>query len=80
MEDSEGTVRQIGAFSEGINNLTVSLCVNGVCAVRSLFLWDGCEPLGSHSYVSEVLWVSCRDGGHKKTKWFRKVPTHHVVA
>uniref|UniRef100_A0A7M4EA47 PPFIA binding protein 1 n=1 Tax=Crocodylus porosus TaxID=8502 RepID=A0A7M4EA47_CROPO len=24
MEDSEGTVRQIGAFSEGINNLTVS--------------------------------------------------------
>ncbi|KAM5175156.1 liprin-beta-1 isoform 8-T8 [Callospermophilus lateralis] len=25
MEDSEGTVRQIGAFSEGINNLTVSL-------------------------------------------------------
>lgn len=22
MEDSEGTVRQIGAFSEGINNLT----------------------------------------------------------
>lgn len=23
MEDSEGTVRQIGAFSEGINNLTV---------------------------------------------------------
>uniref|UniRef100_A0A8C5SNT9 PPFIA binding protein 1 n=1 Tax=Laticauda laticaudata TaxID=8630 RepID=A0A8C5SNT9_LATLA len=27
MEDSEGTVRQIGAFSEGINNLTVSHCV-----------------------------------------------------
>ncbi|KFV59231.1 Liprin-beta-1, partial [Tyto alba] len=25
MEDSEGTVRQIGAFSEGINNLTVRL-------------------------------------------------------
>lgn len=25
MEDSEGTVRQIGAFSEGINNLTVSV-------------------------------------------------------
>lgn len=25
MEDSEGTVRQIGAFSEGIQNLTVSL-------------------------------------------------------
>lgn len=24
MEDSEGTVRQIGAFSEGIQNLTVS--------------------------------------------------------
>lgn len=23
MEDSEGTVREIGAFSEGINNLTV---------------------------------------------------------
>uniref|UniRef100_A0A8C3U369 PPFIA binding protein 1 n=1 Tax=Catharus ustulatus TaxID=91951 RepID=A0A8C3U369_CATUS len=30
MEDSEGTVRQIGAFSEGINNLTVSLCVGSV--------------------------------------------------
>lgn len=25
MEDSEGTVRQIGAFSEGIQNLTVRL-------------------------------------------------------
>ncbi|XP_041110963.1 liprin-beta-1-like isoform X1 [Polyodon spathula] len=25
MEDSEGTVRQIGAFSEGINNLTMSM-------------------------------------------------------
>ncbi|XP_069020983.1 liprin-beta-1-like [Embiotoca jacksoni] len=25
MEDSEGTVRQIGAFSEGINNLTSML-------------------------------------------------------
>lgn len=25
MEDSEGTVRQIGAFSEGIQNLTVSI-------------------------------------------------------
>ena len=28
MEDSEGTVRQIGAFSEGINNLTVRDCPN----------------------------------------------------
>lgn len=28
MEDSEGTVRQIGAFSEGINNLTVSCKTN----------------------------------------------------
>ena len=28
MEDSEGTVRQIGAFSEGINNLTVSCSKN----------------------------------------------------
>uniref|UniRef100_D3ZJW3 PPFIA binding protein 1 n=1 Tax=Rattus norvegicus TaxID=10116 RepID=D3ZJW3_RAT len=28
MEDSEGTVRQIGAFSEGINNLTVSVTVS----------------------------------------------------
>lgn len=27
MDDSEGTVRQIGAFSEGINNLTVSFCL-----------------------------------------------------
>lgn len=25
MEDSEGTVRQIGVFSEGIDNLTVSV-------------------------------------------------------
>lgn len=36
MEDSEGTVRQIGAFSEGINNLTVSVyseCVQRVCTV-----------------------------------------------
>lgn len=46
MEDSEGTVRQIGAFSEGINNLTVSL-KSGVCGIRSLFLQDGYKPLGS---------------------------------
>lgn len=26
--------------------------------------------------ASEVLWVFCRDRGHKKTKCFRKVPAH----
>uniref|UniRef100_A0A673LYH8 Liprin-beta-1-like n=1 Tax=Sinocyclocheilus rhinocerous TaxID=307959 RepID=A0A673LYH8_9TELE len=32
MEDSEGTVRQIGVFSEGINNLTVtSSCTSHLC-------------------------------------------------
>lgn len=32
MEDSEGTVKQIGVFSEEINNLTVS---NGHSSIRS---------------------------------------------
>uniref|UniRef100_A0A3B4DI05 SAM domain-containing protein n=1 Tax=Pygocentrus nattereri TaxID=42514 RepID=A0A3B4DI05_PYGNA len=31
MEDSEGTVRQIGAFSEGINNLTVRYQPHSLC-------------------------------------------------
>uniref|UniRef100_A0A8C3IMN3 PPFIA binding protein 1 n=1 Tax=Chrysemys picta bellii TaxID=8478 RepID=A0A8C3IMN3_CHRPI len=37
MEDSEGTVRQIGAFSEGINNLTVSLKILPVELKRPCF-------------------------------------------
>ena len=36
MEDSEGTVRQIGAFSEGINNLTVSCKTNFRCSKNKL--------------------------------------------
>ncbi|KAF4022689.1 hypothetical protein G4228_014899 [Cervus hanglu yarkandensis] len=36
MEDSEGTVRQIGAFSEGINNLTVSCKTNFKCSKNQL--------------------------------------------
>lgn len=36
MEDSEGTVRQIGAFSEGINNLTVSCKMNFTCSKNKL--------------------------------------------
>ncbi|KAM9684421.1 liprin-beta-1 isoform 3-T11 [Dama dama] len=36
MEDSEGTVRQIGAFSEGINNLTVSGKTNFKCSKNKL--------------------------------------------
>lgn len=41
MEDSEGTVRQIGAFSEEINNLTVRRqnCFDQViqkCSVKDL--------------------------------------------
>uniref|UniRef100_A0A8C2TV14 PPFIA binding protein 1 n=1 Tax=Coturnix japonica TaxID=93934 RepID=A0A8C2TV14_COTJA len=37
MEDSEGTVRQIGAFSEGINNLTVRL-KTVICRITILVL------------------------------------------
>lgn len=39
MEDSEGTVRQIGAFSEGIQNLTVRLrALNQIRRPTSLML------------------------------------------
>lgn len=41
MDDSEGTVRQIGAFSEGINNLTVSSC-RWQLGRHSLDLHAGC--------------------------------------
>lgn len=44
MEDSEGTVRQIGAFSEGINNLTVRR-KTGVCRIRFLFCTMDLRPL-----------------------------------
>lgn len=41
MEDSEGTVRQIGAFSEGIQNLTVRLrALNHIRHPASLMLSD----------------------------------------
>lgn len=36
MEDSEVTVRQIGAFSEGINNLTVGILTVGSPRSRTL--------------------------------------------
>uniref|UniRef100_A0A8C0YH47 PPFIA binding protein 1b n=1 Tax=Cyprinus carpio carpio TaxID=630221 RepID=A0A8C0YH47_CYPCA len=47
MEDSEGTVRQIGAFSEGINNLTVtSSCTSDLTCVAlySVLMPKLCVP------------------------------------
>uniref|UniRef100_A0A8C2B6R0 PPFIA binding protein 1b n=1 Tax=Cyprinus carpio TaxID=7962 RepID=A0A8C2B6R0_CYPCA len=42
MEDSEGTVRQIGAFSEGINNLTVtSSCTSDLTCVALCIKYSG---------------------------------------
>lgn len=40
MEDSEGTVRQIGAFSEGINNLTVILYQLCICTYAWLCILE----------------------------------------
>lgn len=66
MEDSEGTVRQIGAFSEGINNLTVSCKTNFKCSSKKKFDSDpkgllvqwragGAECLALGVYDSHLL-------------------------
>lgn len=63
MEDSEGTVRQIGAFSEGIQNLTVTIKVayhwqyNGSLIQGLLLYWHFflCCLLTEHAERRRVL-------------------------
>lgn len=53
MEDSEGTVRQIGAFSDGINNLTVRHWAAPVQSDRSEWLQQ--SKVNKHESSSEFV-------------------------